>query len=308
MEPFDLTDEQVALQETVARWASDVDERQRGEPIASSAEVWGQLAELGVLALGTADGGGGAVEVSICAGELGRVGFPGPLVPALMAGQVLESGPFEAVARGDSRVAVAAPDEPIPWGWEADVYILDLGEHMCVAEPAGALVPVRSLGDENWARGELVAVGSEICAASAHIIGDLAVASYVWGAATEAVRRAADYARERRQFGHAVGDFQGVAFPLGEAISQLHGVRALTLLAAQAFDSGLPAGPIAAAASQVAGSWGSEACRTAHQACGGMGYAVEGPMTILSRRAEDVRLCRSAGGRLVETITSRQSG
>ena len=70
-------------------------------------ELWGELAELGVLALATPEGEGGALELVAAVEALGGAVFPGPLVATCFAAQVLPVAERQRVTSGDAIVAVA---------------------------------------------------------------------------------------------------------------------------------------------------------------------------------------------------------
>lgn len=94
-----------------------------------------------------------------------------------------------------------------------------------------------------------------------------------------ALRQATAYATDRRVFGRAIGQYQGVQHPLAMAWANLEAARHLTYSAARLYDerSATPAqiGAQANAAKLVASEAGYKACEAALMAMGGMGYARE---------------------------------
>jgi alkylation response protein AidB-like acyl-CoA dehydrogenase len=96
------------------------------------------------------------------------------------------------------------------------------------------------------------------------------------GAARRAFEMAVDYAKQRRQFGQAIGKFQAVQHKLANGLIALEGVRLTLQHAAQAFDEGAPNWRYfsAAAAAFGAGALRQVSLETQH-AFGAIGYAEE---------------------------------
>jgi alkylation response protein AidB-like acyl-CoA dehydrogenase len=102
-----------------------------------------------------------------------------------------------------------------------------------------------------------------------------------------AVELASDYAKERRQYGTAIGSFQAVQHMLADAAVATEGARSVALHAAWAADALAPADAEAAAA--VAKAWCARAtrtvCETAIQVHGGIGNTWECLAHVHLRRA-----------------------
>jgi isovaleryl-CoA dehydrogenase len=96
------------------------------------------------------------------------------------------------------------------------------------------------------------------------------------------------YARERRQFGQPIADFQLIRGKLATVYSELQAVRALTYLAAKAADAGLgrQLNAQAAAAKLLASELAMRATTEAVQIFGGYGYMKEYPVERLMRDAK----------------------
>jgi hypothetical protein len=89
------------------------------------------------------------------------------------------------------------------------------------------------------------------------------------------LKKATDYAKERRVFGRPIGQNQGVQFPIAKAFAQSEAAALMVNEAARRFDAGLPCGPQANMAKLLAAeaSWAAgEACVQTH---GGFGFAEE---------------------------------
>ena len=90
-----------------------------------------------------------------------------------------------------------------------------------------------------------------------------------------AIRRAADYAKERVVFNRPIGKNQAIQHPLAQRWIELEAADLLVYKAATLYDAGKPCGAEANAAKYFAGEAGFRACETAVMSHGGMGYAQE---------------------------------
>jgi acyl-CoA dehydrogenase len=90
-----------------------------------------------------------------------------------------------------------------------------------------------------------------------------------------ALKRAADYARERIVFDRPIGQNQAIQHPLAQRWIELEAANLLVFKAATLYDAGQPCGAEANAAKYLAGEAGFKACETAVMTHGGMGYARE---------------------------------
>ena len=94
------------------------------------------------------------------------------------------------------------------------------------------------------------------------------------------------YAKERKQFGHRIADFQGVSFMIAEMATEVEAARQLTYHAAQLKDAGSPEAGIACSKAKF---FAAEAAnRNAYKAVqihGGYGYIQEYKVERLYRDA-----------------------
>jgi alkylation response protein AidB-like acyl-CoA dehydrogenase len=109
-------------------------------------------------------------------------------------------------------------------------------------------------------------------AMSALDAGRLGIAACAVGIATAALEAATAYARERRQFGRSVIDFQGVSFLLADAATQVAAARELYLAAARRRDAGRSFSVQAAMAKLFATDTCMKVTTDAVQVLGGAGY------------------------------------
>src|SRR6185437_15344676 len=70
--------------------------------------------------------------------------------------------------------------------------------------------------------------------------GRIAIGSQMIGLARGALEHAVGYARERKQFGKAIGESQGVQFQLAKMATELEAARLLVYNAARLRDAGRP--------------------------------------------------------------------
>jgi alkylation response protein AidB-like acyl-CoA dehydrogenase len=117
--------------------------------------------------------------------------------------------------------------------------------------------------------------------------GRIGIASQACGIGLAALDTATAYARERRQFGKPIGDFQGVQWPLADSRVELDAARHLTLRAAWLKEQGRLFSQQAAMAKLYASEAGNRVCQRAVQVLGGNGYTRE---FSVERNLRDVRV------------------
>jgi alkylation response protein AidB-like acyl-CoA dehydrogenase len=105
--------------------------------------------------------------------------------------------------------------------------------------------------------------------------GRIGIAAQSVGIARAAIAIARDYAKERKQFGTAIADFEGVRFPLARSEGEIAGARLLALRAAWLKDHGRPFSREAAMAKLYASEMAQRATHAAVQTLGGYGYMRE---------------------------------
>lgn len=91
----------------------------------------------------------------------------------------------------------------------------------------------------------------------------------------DAIRRAAEYAKERTVFERPIGHNQAIQHPLAVSWSELDAAWLCAMKAAWLYDRGDPCGVEANTAKYLAAEAGFDACKAAVAAHGGMGYAKE---------------------------------
>ncbi|WP_405148188.1 acyl-CoA dehydrogenase family protein [Sphaerisporangium sp. NBC_01403] len=120
--------------------------------------------------------------------------------------------------------------------------------------------------------------------------GRLGIAACAVGVAQAALDTATSYARERRQFGSRIADFQGLGFMLADMATQVAAARALYLDAARLRDAGRPYGTRAAMAKLFATDTAMKVTTDAVQVLGGYGYVEDFPVERLMREAKVLQI------------------
>ncbi|MGA7464839.1 acyl-CoA dehydrogenase family protein [Mycobacterium sp.] len=136
------------------------------------------------------------------------------------------------------------------------------------------------------AAGEVLADGTDVPSVlrDAYRKAALAVAADSIGVGSRALAMAVDWARERHQFGRAIGSFQAVSHRCADMLVALEGARSQVLAAAEVdLDESEYLVDLAAAAALDAGVTATEGALQIH---GGIGFTWEHPVHLLLRRAQ----------------------
>lgn len=120
--------------------------------------------------------------------------------------------------------------------------------------------------------------------------GRLGIAAVAVGVAQAALDHAVAYARERRTFGRAIIDHQGLGFLLADMAAAVESARATLLDAARRRDRGVPFARQASIAKLVATDAAMRVTTDAVQVLGGAGYTREFPVERLMREAKVMQI------------------
>lgn len=120
--------------------------------------------------------------------------------------------------------------------------------------------------------------------------GRIGVAALSLGIARAAQDAAKAYLHERRQFGRALAEFQGLQWMIADRETELAAARLLILDAARRKDQGLPFAKEASMAKLFASEAAQRATDTAIQIHGGAGYCRDYPVERLARDARITRI------------------
>ena len=117
--------------------------------------------------------------------------------------------------------------------------------------------------------------------------GRIGIAFQAIGIAQASLAAATEYAKDRRQFGQAIGEFQAIQWKLADAATDLDAAQLLAFRAACRKERNLPFSKEASMAKVFATEAGNRACHAAVQVLGGYGYIREYP---LERHLRDIRV------------------
>ncbi|MEV6274271.1 acyl-CoA dehydrogenase family protein [Nocardia sp. NPDC051832] len=271
-----------------------------------------QLANSGVLGLAIDEDHGGVgaepIDLVVAFLELGRAGVPGPLVetaaaiPALLQAlpdQELAQRWLPGFAEGAAlgTIAFAAPDQdPVVLDADtAEVVLVVDGDELCQAEHR-ALVrsvdPARRLFTVSPS--EPVAEGAAVvdAAAVAFDTGALACAAQLLGAGRALLHQATEYAKQRKQFGKPIGEFQAVKQKLADVLIALDLAEPLLFRAALTLGESTRGRDVSAAVI-TCGDAAYAAARAALQVHGAIGYTAEYDLSLWLTK---VTALRSAWG------------
>lgn len=120
--------------------------------------------------------------------------------------------------------------------------------------------------------------------------GRLGIAACAVGLAQAALDAALAYARERRQFGKAIVDHQGVGWLLADMAAGVEAARALYVSVARRRDAGLAFATQAAMAKLVASDTAMRVATDAVQVFGGAGYVEDHPAERYLREAKVLQI------------------
>jgi alkylation response protein AidB-like acyl-CoA dehydrogenase len=120
--------------------------------------------------------------------------------------------------------------------------------------------------------------------------GRLGIAACSTGVARAALETAVNYARERRQFGKPIGEFEGLSFMLADMATAVEASRSLYLEAARRKDAGLEFSAQAAMAKLFASDTAMRVATDAVQVLGGYGYVEDFPAERFMREAKVLQI------------------
>ncbi|MHC4840524.1 MAG: acyl-CoA dehydrogenase family protein [Planctomycetota bacterium] len=123
--------------------------------------------------------------------------------------------------------------------------------------------------------------------------GRISIGAVGLGIAQGAYEVARDYAKQRKQFGKAIGQFQGVSFKIADMALEIEATRHLVYHAARLRDAGRDFAAAAAMAKLKASEVAMKVCTDAIQVLGGIGYTREYPVERMMR---DAKLCEIGEG------------
>ena len=138
--------------------------------------------------------------------------------------------------------------------------------------------------------------------------GRIAIGAQMIGLARGALEHALSYARERKQFGKTIGQFQGVQFELARMATEIEAARLLVYNAARLRDAGLPFLAEAAMAKYYSSEIAEKAASKAIEVHGGVGITKDYPVEKLYRDAKIGRIYEGTTNIQLLTIAKKLLG
>lgn len=295
------TDDQVALVEMITGFAADrfpTDTvRTFIDPERFDRSLWSELASLGTFGIAVPEDSGGvglnAIDAVLVHEALGAGLVPGPLVAATLA-----AGVVDGVIDGSVVPCVLEVPNDGPLIVEnfhaADVLLMISDDGVSVtpcagvsgndvAHPTDPTTPVTVLHD--LPKGERIG-GSEL-SRSWRLLGSLLASAQLSGNSAGSTQLAVEYAKEREQFGRAIGSFQGLKHLLADSWIRTEVARS-SVWAAGVTINEPEVGSVEraiAGARLTAARAATENAKTCVQVHGGMGFTWEVDAHLFLKRA-----------------------
>jgi alkylation response protein AidB-like acyl-CoA dehydrogenase len=135
--------------------------------------------------------------------------------------------------------------------------------------------------------------------------GRIAIGAQMIGLARGALEHAIAYAKQRKQFGKAIGEFQGVQFQLAKMATEVEAARLLVYNAARLRDAGLPFVTEAAMAKYYSSEVAEKVASRAIEVLGGVGVTRDYPVEKLYRDAKIGRIYEGTSNMQLQTIAKK---
>ncbi|WP_225727699.1 MULTISPECIES: acyl-CoA dehydrogenase family protein [unclassified Nocardia] len=262
-----------------------------------------QLGGAGVLGLAVGEqyGGVGAepIDLVVAFVELGRAAAPGPLIETAAAiPALLQALPDQAGARrwlpafaDGTATGTLGMDATALDADTADVVLVAAGDRLSTGHRTGlvrSLDPARRLC--TVAADEVVAAGDGVAEAiaAAFDYGALACAAQLLGAGRALLDAATGYAKQRKQFGRPIGEFQAIKQKLADVLIGLELAEPLLFRAALTMSEPTRARDVSAAA-LACGDAAYRAARATLQVHGAIGYTAEYDLSLWLTRVTALR-------------------
>jgi alkylation response protein AidB-like acyl-CoA dehydrogenase len=328
---FELTEDQEMMRDMFARFLdehSSVARVRAAAPSGFDAALWKGLAEQGALSIRVPEEAGGLglglIDAAVLMEEAGRSLASGPLAEALVAARLLaQFGGGELLDRvlaGDAMLSLAFHDiaeQPRQWiagGSVAEAVIARSGNEIVLVAAQG------HGGEENLAATPLAEIDFAALTKTSLASGDAALATFAagveeWkllvsaglaGIGREAIRLAAAYASERKQFGQFIGQFQAISHPLADLICEVDGGKFLVWKAIRELaDGDAKAGATISLAAWWNADAAARACAQSLHTFGGYGLTTEYDIHLFNLRAKAWPLVLGDPQRLLEEAGRR---
>jgi alkylation response protein AidB-like acyl-CoA dehydrogenase len=258
--------------------------------IAPGRKVWEQLADLGVTALIVPEKFDGLdadpVDLVVALERLGRWSVPGPVAESIAVAPILLADDERSaqLASGELIATLALPPHtPRAVDAEAAGLVLladengvtqaSVGECHRSVDPSRRLYDVTAAGD-SW----------QADVKRAYEFGALATAAQLVGGAEALLSETVDYAKQRTQFGRAIGSYQAIKHKLADVHIAIELARPLVYGAALSLEP-----RDVSAAKAAASEAGLLAARSALQTHGAIGFTQEHDLSLTLLRVQALR-------------------
>ena len=308
---FDFTDDQQAIKRTATEMLAARFKPERVRELVESGEnddgAWKEMSELGWagIFIGEEHGGQGLgnVELVIIMEELGYALAPVPFLSNAAAGLALQhAGSDEqkerwlpGIASGEARGTVGLVRDGearlVPDADSAEVIVLIAPDGTgTVVEASSADIEPFDAMDRTRRFARVRADGGEALAGDAQGALDriaTALAAETVGVAQNAMERAVEYARDRKQFGRPIGSYQAVSHRCAQMLLEVEGSRSAAYYAGWCADAEPDSLPAAAAMAKAYSSdAGWRVCGSSLQVHGGIGFTWEHDLHFYLKRAK----------------------
>jgi alkylation response protein AidB-like acyl-CoA dehydrogenase len=135
--------------------------------------------------------------------------------------------------------------------------------------------------------------------------GRIGIGAQMVGLAQGALNHAVAYTKQRKQFGKAIADFQGVQFQIARAATELEAARLMVYHAARLRDAGEPFLTPAAMCKLFAADMAEHVSSLAVQLFGGYGYVKDYPVEKLYRDAKIGQIYEGTSNLQLQTIAKQ---
>ncbi len=251
-------------------------------------KLWQSLAETGVNGLVISeehDGlGADAVDLVVALEQLGRHAVPGPVVETIAVAPTLLTSVaperLSALAEGSLATVAAPPHTPFALDADAvDLVLLVQDGSVSLGVPGEAKASV-DLSRKLYEVSAGESLGSADFSA-AFDMGALATAAQLQGLGQTLLEVTTEYAKQRKQFGKVIGQFQAMKHHLAEVAVSLEMARPLLHGAALSVrDQSADASRDISAAKVACGDAAYKAARVGLQVHGAIGYTMEHDLSL----------------------------
>ena len=257
-----------------------------------SPALWNRLAEMGVLSILVPEQfggmGGSYVDAVLLFQELGRAAAPGPVLETMAVAAPALAGTEHGAGLVDGSAVATLWVDDSPY--VAHAHAADL--ILCRDSVLTGFGSVDAHGIDG-ARRLFTVDGGRSSAANATVNGvdpsdamALATAAYMIGLGERMIEIAAEYARQREQFGKPIGSFQAVKHLMSDALLKVEFAKAPTYRAAHSLATGAPtATRDVSMAKALAGEAAYRSSRGSMQVHGGIGYTWEADLQLFMKKS-----------------------